>query len=221
MIRSGLALAAALLLLLAAMALKDALLFLPSPPATPSALGFDANRAAARLQRVLGPERPHPADSAGGDAVLARLAAEMRAVGLQPRLTDGMTCNGFARARTVACARVRNLVATIGPRGGRHLLLATHHDSTFAGPGAADAGIGVATLLETAAAIRGRTLRRPVSFLFNDGEEMGLIGARAFVAGDDVRDQPAQRPRHRPFLPRRRPAGRQLAEHRPLRPDPQ
>src|SRR5687768_2655918 len=113
MIRSGLALAGALLLLLAAMALKDALLFLPSPPASPTAQGFDANRAAARLQRVLGDERPHPVDSAGSDAVCMRLIAEMRAVGLQPRVSDEMVCNGFARARTVACARVRNLVATL------------------------------------------------------------------------------------------------------------
>jgi hypothetical protein len=185
-VRSGLALGAALLLLLAAMAIKDALIFLPSPPSTPSSAGFDANRAAARLQRVLGDERPHPVDSAGGDAVRARLIAEMRAAGLQPRASDEMACNGFARARTVACARVRNLVASIGPRAGRHVLLATHHDSTFAGPGSADAGIGVATLLETAAALRGRELRRPVSFLFNDGEEMGLIGARAFVARDPL-----------------------------------
>jgi hypothetical protein len=81
---------------------------------------------------------------------------------------------------------VRNVVATIGPNRGTHVLLSTHHDSTFAGPGAADAGIGVATLLETAAALRGRDLQRPVTFLVNDGEEMGLIGARAFVQHDPL-----------------------------------
>ena len=186
MIRSGLALAAALLLLLAAMALKDRLVPLPSPSQTPDAQGFDANRAAARLQRILADERPHPIDSAANDATRARLVAEMRALGLEPRETDDMTCNSVARARSVACARVRNVVATIGPSEGRHVLLSTHHDSTFAGPGAADAGIGVATLLETAALLRGRELRRPVTFLINDGEEMGLIGARAFLARDPL-----------------------------------
>jgi hypothetical protein len=183
--RHGLALAAALLLLLAAMAFKDVLVRLPSLPDAPSA-GFDANRAAARLARILGDQRPHPIDSAANDAVRERLITEMRAVGLQPRVTDDFVCNSFARSRAVACARVRNLVATIGPAEGRNLLLSAHYDSTFAGPGAADAGIGVATLLETAALLRGRPLRRPVTFLINDGEEMGLLGARAFVVHEQL-----------------------------------
>lgn len=182
--RHGLALAAALLLLLATMAFKDALVRLPSPPATPTATGFDAHRAVARLARILGPQRPHPVDSAEDDAVRTRLIAEMRAVGLEPRVTDRFACNSFARSRTIACARVRNLVATIGSGQGRSLLLSAHYDSTFAGPGAADAGIGVATLLETAALLRGRPLRRPVTFLINEGEEMGLLGARDFVDND-------------------------------------
>ena len=187
--RSALFAVAALLLLLAAMGLKGALVPLPSPPDAPSANRFDANRAADRLRRVLGDERPHPVDSAANDSVRQRLIAEMRRVGLNPRITDDFACNGFARSRTVACARVRNLVATIGPAEGRHLLLSAHYDSTFAGPGAADAGIGIATLLETAALLRGRRLGRPVAFLFNEGEEMGLIGARAFLDRDPLAER--------------------------------
>src|SRR5687768_4747829 len=186
MMRSGLALAAAIAMLLAAMAVKGELIRLPSPPDAPAANSFDTNRAAARLQRILGDERPHPVDSAADDSVRERLIAEMRSVGLAPRVTDDFACNGFARSRAVACARVLNVVATIGPAEGRHLLLSAHYDSTFAGPGAGDAGIGVATLLETAALLRGRELRRPVTFLFNEGEEMGLIGARAFAERDPL-----------------------------------
>src|SRR5205085_7066550 len=139
---AGLLLALALALL-AAMALKGALLVLPSPPAAESATGFDANRAVARLQRVLGDQRPHPVDSDAGDAVRERLIREMRGVGLNPRVTDDFVCNG-RRGAAVSCARVRNLVATIGPAQGRHLLLVSHYDSTPTGPGAADDGIGVA-----------------------------------------------------------------------------
>jgi hypothetical protein len=40
----------------------------------------------------------------------------------------------------------------------------------------------VATLLEVAANLKGRPLRRPVILLFNEGEELGLVGARAFLA---------------------------------------
>lgn len=185
MIRSALALALALMALLGALALKGQLLTLPEVPGSP-ATGFDANRAAARLQRILGDQRPHPVDSEAGDAVRARLIAEMRGVGLAPRITDDFACNNFARSRTIACARVRNLVATIGPAEGGHLLLVAHYDSSFAGPGAADDGIGVAALLEIAAQLRGQGLSRPVSFLINEGEEMGLIGARAFVERDPL-----------------------------------
>jgi hypothetical protein len=176
------ALLALFLLLLAAMALKGALITLPAPAAT----GFQADRAAARLARILGDQRPHPADSANGDAVRDRLIAEMRAVGLTPRITDDFACNSLHRSRAINCARVRNLVATVGPAAGRHLLLVSHYDSTFAGPGAADDGIGVATMLEVAQALRGRTLARPVTFLFNEGEELGLLGARAFIERDPL-----------------------------------
>ncbi|HYJ51972.1 MAG TPA: M20/M25/M40 family metallo-hydrolase [Allosphingosinicella sp.] len=182
--QAGLALIAALALL-AAMALKGALVTLPSPSAT----GFNADRAAERLARVLGDERPHPADSAAGDAVRDRLIAEMRAAGLNPRVTDDFACNSFRRNRSVSCARVRNLVATIGPAQGRHLLLVSHYDSTFAGPGASDDGIGVATMLEIAENLRGRPLARPVTFLIDEGEEMGLLGARAFLERDPIAAQ--------------------------------
>ncbi|MGQ0589575.1 MAG: M20/M25/M40 family metallo-hydrolase [Sphingosinicella sp.] len=188
MVRAGLMLTGAIALLLLAMAVKGMLIALPTPPAAGGA-GFDANRAAARLQRILGDERPHPVDSAANDAVRARLIAEMRSVGLEPRVTDDFACNDFVRRRTVSCARVRNVIATIGPDEGQHLLLSAHYDSTFAGPGAADAGIGVATLLETAALLRGQALARPVTFLFNEGEEMGLIGARAFLERDPLRER--------------------------------
>jgi len=172
--------------LLAALALKGSLLILPA--AGPSTSGFDANRAHQRLARILGDERPHPVDSGANDAVRERLIAEMRAVGLSPRVTDDFACNG-RRGSAVACARVRNLVATIGPAEGRHLLLVSHYDSTPAGPGAGDDGIGVATMLEVAEALRGRALARPVTFLINEGEEFGLIGARAFMERDPLAAQ--------------------------------
>jgi hypothetical protein len=183
--RAG-ALLAVFVLILAAMALKGALVPLPSPPDAANARGFDANRAKARLALILGDQRPHPVDSDAGDAVRGRLIAEMRAVGLAPRVTDDFACSGGRRSRAISCARVRNLVATIGPAQGDHLLLVSHYDSTFAGPGAADDGIGVAAMLEIAANLRGRTPARPISFLFNEGEEMGLLGARAFLDRDPV-----------------------------------
>jgi hypothetical protein len=183
--RAG-ALLAVFILVLAAMAMKGALVTLPAPPDGPNGQGFDANRAAARLARILGDQRPHPVDSRAGDAVRDRLIAEMRRVGLEPRVTDDFACNNNRRGRSINCARVRNLVATLGRAEGRHVLLVSHYDSTFAGPGASDDGIGVATMLEVAERLRGRALARPVTFLINEGEEMGLLGARAFLERDPL-----------------------------------
>ncbi|MBX3562404.1 MAG: M20/M25/M40 family metallo-hydrolase [Sphingomonas sp.] len=184
--KQGLWLAIMIAVLLTAMALKGELVRLPAPAETPAADRFDANRSAARLARILGDERPHPVDSDANDAVRERLITEMRALGLSPRVTDDFACNGFERSRAISCARVRNVIATLGPAQGPHLLLSAHYDGTFAGPGAADAGIGVAALLEIAHHLRGQRLARSVTLLFNEGEEMGLIGARAFLERDPL-----------------------------------
>src|SRR6476661_4907228 len=136
-------------LLMLGFALKGELIAPPSPPATAASGEFDTGRAIARLQRILGDERPHPVDSAADDAVRSRLIAELRAIGLQPQVHEAVDCSGFPKTRVVSCSRVRNVIATIpGRTPGRHLLLDAHYDSTPTGPGAGDDGLGVATLLE-------------------------------------------------------------------------
>ncbi|HEX6377371.1 MAG TPA: M20/M25/M40 family metallo-hydrolase [Allosphingosinicella sp.] len=173
--------AALLVLLMTAFWFKGALVAPPGMPERVAAGEFDTDRALARLRRILGDERPHPVDSAANDAVRERLLSELRAIGLTPTVTDDVTCNGTVKSRSVSCARVRNIVASLGPAAGRPVMMVSHYDSTPVGPGAADDGIGVAVMLETAALLKDRPLKRPVLLLFNEGEEAGLIGARAFV----------------------------------------
>ncbi len=143
---------------------------------------FNAVRAKARLALILGHEAPHPADSFGDDAVRARLIGQIRAIGLTPIVRDQFACNQIYKQRGVSCARVRNVIVPLGPAAGKTLLLNAHYDSTPVGPAAADDGVGVATLLEVAAVLKNERLRRPVILLFNEGEELGLVGARAFMA---------------------------------------
>ena len=131
---------------------------LEQPPALrhQSAAGqFEAQRAKARLARILGDQRPHPADSEAGDQVRARLIAQLQQMGLKPIVRDQFACNELYKQRGVSCARVRNVFAVLGPPNGKALLLNAHYDSTSVGPGAADDGIGVATLLEVAAILKG------------------------------------------------------------------
>src|SRR3954453_1180127 len=172
-------------LLLAGFALKGVLIAPPRAPAQVRAGEFDTGRAAARLKRILGDERPHPVDSPADDAVRARLIGELRAIGLQPQVHEAMDCSAIPKTRAVSCSRVRNVTATIpSRRPGRQLLLNAHYDSTPTGPGAGDDGLGVAVLLEVGSILKASPPPRPVTMLFNEGEEFGLNGAYAFVRSD-------------------------------------
>jgi len=169
-----------IILILAALAAKS--LLLSMPPVRNAAGEFNAERAKARLAYILGDERPHPADSPADDLVRARLVTTLQQMGLEPIVRDQVACNDFQKARLVACTRARNVIATLGPPSGKALLLSSHYDSVPVGPGASDDGIGVATMLEVGSILKDRPLKRPVILLFNEGEELGLIGARAFLA---------------------------------------
>jgi hypothetical protein len=178
------------ILLMLGFALKGSLIDPPSPPPHAAPGTFDTKRALDRLQRILGDQRPHPVDSADDDAVRDRLMAELRAIGLDPQVHEAVDCSGFPKSRVVSCSHVRNVVATIpGRTPAKHLLLNAHYDSTPTGPGAGDDGFGVATLLEVGAHLKADPPARPVTLLFNEGEEFGLNGAAAFVRTDPLAKQ--------------------------------
>jgi Peptidase family M28 len=176
----------ALFALLLAFAAKALLYVPPAVDLAPAVGVFDTSRALGRLQRILGDQQPHPVDSQASDGVRDRLVNELRAAGLEPRIADTPRCAAYLHTRTINCERVRNVVVTIGPPGGKHLLLVSHYDSNTSGPGAADDGIGVAGMIEIAAILRTEPLQRPVTFLFDEGEETGLSGAGAFLDSDPV-----------------------------------
>ncbi|WP_308517098.1 M28 family peptidase [Sphingomonas flavescens] len=186
--RPVLLLALVLIALLAALAATPLLEKPPDLRIHTAAGTFDATRAKERLAIILGDENPHPSDSAASDVVRARLIAQIEQLGLQPIIRDQFACNTLYKQRGVSCARVRNIIVRLGPQTGKALLLNAHYDSTPVGPAAADDGIGVATLLEVGSILKQRPIRRPVILLFNEGEELGLIGARAFMADPLSRD---------------------------------
>jgi hypothetical protein len=164
--------------------------FQPEPlGADASAIQFSAARADAALGRLLGPQTPHPAGSPENDAVRTRLLAEFAALRIPAQVRPGFSCHSVRQWGAVMCGAVRNVVASVSPGTGRQVLLMAHLDSVPAGPGAADDGSGVATILETIRALkaRGATGANPVSVLITDGEEAGLLGAAAFFADPQAR----------------------------------
>lgn len=139
---------------------------------------FSATRARDALARVLGDGAPHPTGTDANAAVRARLLAELGTLGLRPQVEERFVCGGSR------CGTVFNVMARVpGTAAGEPaVLLACHYDSVWAGAGAADDGVGVGTVLETARALlAGPRPRRDVWLLIDDGEEQALLGAEAFV----------------------------------------
>jgi hypothetical protein len=140
---------------------------------------FSAERARLELERVLGEGAPRPVGSAAADAARQRIVARLRELGYAPSVQDAFACGEIR-----SCARVRNILALRpGREMGKLVVLSAHYDSVGAGPGASDDGMGVAAQLEIARALAASPpARNGVLFLFNDGEEVGLLGAEAFIS---------------------------------------
>ncbi len=157
-------------------------------PAINTDNAFNTERAFQRLAVILGDETPHPVDSAANDRVRERLRRQISALGFEPVVTDEFHC-APRRAGRVNCARVQNVAFWVTPPGPNTVVLMSHYDSSPAGPGAADDGIGVAASLEIAAVLKPRQFSRPLLVLITDGEEAGLLGASAFVANNPLAKQ--------------------------------
>jgi hypothetical protein len=184
----GRALLAGLALLAASLVATRLALVPPAPaPVTAAPASFSAERALPRLRRILdaaGPGVPHPAGSAAGVRVREAVVAELRQLGLEPRLDESITCN-----RYLSCTPVANVVARIRGRGaGPPVLVSAHHDSVPGGPGAGDDGSGVAVVLELARALRADPPAADVILLVDDAEESGLGGAVAFLQAPEARE---------------------------------
>jgi len=153
----------------------------PLPASTPAS-EFSAERAFSHVEQIA--ERPHPVGSAANAGVRDYLVGQLEDLGLRPtvqRATSARTKEG-----TASIARVHNIYARIpgsAPTG--HVVLVAHYDSVPRGPGAADDGAGVATILEVVRVFTsGSPPRNDIDIVFTDAEEPWLLGAQAFVSAD-------------------------------------
>jgi len=175
-VRAALAVAVALLIILGVVQWR---MLGPAPKASNApANEFSAVRALEAERATIGGKVPHPVGSAANHAVRERIVAHLEALGYDANVQRSFACNAHN-----TCATVENIIARLpGQLSGPSVLLCAHYDSVFAGPGASDDGTGVASLLEIARVVRTEKTRNPVTFLIDDGEEAGLLGAEAFVA---------------------------------------
>lgn len=175
--------AARLLLLLGIVASLASILSPKSPaplPASAPADRFSAERARELVVAIA--KEPHPIGSAANARVREELLRRLEALGLAPQVQVTTAVRGLSDDYALA-GSVANVLARLpGTGGGKAVLLMAHYDSVANGPGASDDASGCAALLETLRALKSSPrLERDLIFLFTDGEEAGLLGARAFA----------------------------------------
>ncbi|CAN5317959.1 M28 family metallopeptidase [soil metagenome] len=150
---------------------------------------YSAGRAMADIRVIAA--RPHPIGSAANAAVRDYLVGRMTGLGLSPRIqsADVVVEPKPGSKPSLTGARVENIVGMLPGLDPDKPALAimAHYDSVPNSPGAADDATGVAAALEIvrALAAQGKP-ERDVVVLITDGEEMGLLGAKAFFEQDSL-----------------------------------
>jgi MprA protease rhombosortase-interaction domain-containing protein len=153
-----------------------------APAASTSPLEFSSGRAVAQLANIS--QTPHPIGSTEHQAVRDYLSNELEKLGLHAEVQKAVAVRESTDG-PFHVGSVENIVGRLSGTGGsgRAIVLVGHYDTVPTSRGASDDGSAIVTILETMRAIKaGPPLKNDVICLFTDGEEVGLMGARAFVA---------------------------------------
>ena len=144
-----------------------------------SATEFSIDNALYHLKNIS--QKPHHTGSEEHKKVQDYLVKELKKLNLEPEIQYQTAINKKWRAATTT----ENIIARIkGTEDGKALLLLTHYDSNpHSSLGASDAGSGVVTILEGIRAYlaANKAPKNDIIILFSDAEELGLLGAQAFV----------------------------------------
>ena len=146
---------------------------------TTSDTEFSIDRALYHLKNIS--KKTHHVGSSEHTVVRDYIFKELEKLNLSPEIQNQVAVNKKWRAST----NTSNIVAKIkGSNNGKALLLLTHYDSNpHSSIGASDAGSGVVTILESLRAFlaKNKQPKNDIIILFSDAEELGLLGAKAFV----------------------------------------
>ncbi|HEX8290946.1 MAG TPA: M28 family peptidase, partial [Pyrinomonadaceae bacterium] len=154
------------------------------PPTAPGGgpASFSAERAMAHVDALAA--KPRPSGSAAHRAAREYIVTALReSAGLEAEVRVA-AATSTRYGLPYDAARVHNVVATIpGTDPSRRIILVAHYDTMLTSPGAGDDAAGVATLLEAGRALAAEYGGAPeVTLLFTDAEEIGAVGAEAFLA---------------------------------------
>lgn len=142
---------------------------------------FSSGRAMGNLKVIS--RTPHPIGSVEQSEVRDYIMKELSVFALDSEVQQTTAVNQEWEG-TVRAGTVHNILARLkGTDNTKAVMVVGHYDSMPASYGASDDGAAVVAMLEVLRALRaGKPLKNDVIFLFTDGEEVGLLGAHAFVA---------------------------------------
>tara|TARA_B100000787_G_scaffold115335_1_gene86023 strand:+ start:1858 stop:4155 length:2298 start_codon:yes stop_codon:yes gene_type:complete len=152
----------------------------PSGVKTPqTSTDFSINNALSHLKEIS--KEPHHTGTEAHKTVQNYIVSELQKLGLDPTIQTQTIMN----KKWFAGTTVENIIVKInGSEDGKSLLLLSHYDSSpHSALGASDAGSGVVTILEGLRAFlaKKREPKNDIIILISDAEELGLLGAKAFV----------------------------------------
>ena len=126
-------------------------------------------------------EKSHHVGTEAHKEVQAYIVKELEAMNLSPEIQVQTVVN----KKWFAGTTTENILARVkGSGNGKALMLLSHYDSNpHSAPGASDAGSGVVTILEGIRAYLAdnQQPKNDIIILISDAEELGLLGAKAFV----------------------------------------
>lgn len=152
-------------------------------PANAPDTAFSSGRAMSTLVEIA--QRARPVGSPEHTRVRELLVDRLRSLGVEPEIqTTTSSIQPQENPRITRAATIRNIVARIpGTASTGAVLITAHYDSRGIAVGAADNGFGIVSIIEAVRALEaGEPLRNDLIVLLTDGEELDLLGARAFVA---------------------------------------
>jgi len=148
---------------------------------------FSAERAFIHTDAIF--SKPHMIGTDEHERVKDYIVEELKKLGLEVSVQKSTAISSYKGK--VVSAYVQNVIGILKgtDRNGKSVVIAGHYDTQPHTLGAADDGSAVAAMLESARALKqGSQLKNDIVFVFTDAEEIGLLGAKAFVEEHDLID---------------------------------
>lgn len=123
---------------------------------------------------------PHPIGTKEHNYVKNYIVEQIKSLGLEPIVQKGITHNNYRN--TPSYIEISNIYCLLPGTDSKGIVaVAGHYDSQPNTPGSADDGEAIASMLQLLESYKNLPHKNDILFLFTDGEETGLNGAKYFT----------------------------------------